>query len=242
MYHFYAKSTKGVRKSKNDDCFLVNQFIGFTDNHKSQTKKEQFFVGIADGVGGATLGGYAAKFLLEEVSKKSKLLSHALILNIINNAHSFLKKEFAGEAQTVFTLAFCNKEVIDIYHVGDTRLYKITDRNIVQVTKDETYTQELVDRGIISEEMKNSHPRKNIINQAFGGDSNISINLYKCTIEPGETILLSSDGVHDYLSDSDIKNIFKNSKNIQKNIEKLVELAAQNGSSDDITAVAVTSI
>ncbi|AFI83684.1 PP2C family protein-serine/threonine phosphatase [Methylophaga nitratireducenticrescens] len=241
MYHFYAKSIKGARKSKNDDCFLVNQFLGSTDNYKSQTKKDQFLVGVADGVGGVPLGGFAAKFLMENISNKGKLLSHALILNIINNSHSYLRKEFMGEAQTVFTLAFCNQEIVSIYHVGDTRLYKVTDRNIVQITKDETYTQELIDKGVISDEMKNFHPHKNIIKQSIGGDRDIIMNHYKCTIEPGETLLLSTDGIHDYLFDEDIKNIFKSSKNIQKNINTLIEKSVEMGSNDDITVIAVTN-
>ncbi|HEY9018632.1 PP2C family protein-serine/threonine phosphatase [Thiomicrospira sp.] len=242
MYYFYGKSQKGKNKSNNDDFFCVNSAVEQLQSHKSQTIKRDFVFALADGVGGVYAGGKAAEYLTREISKKSKGLSHALLLNIIERVHAYLKKEYCLAAQTVFTAALCKNGKISLYHVGDCRAYKITKTDIVQLTNDHTFVQDLINSGLIGEEMKNSHPKKNLIKQALGGDNEISVDVYHNLLEPGERLILTSDGVHDYLSEQEILDVFKSSNNIQKNIEQLIRVAFENGSKDDITAVGVRCV
>lgn len=242
MYYFYGKSQKGKNKSDNDDFFCINSVYGQLDGHKSQTIKQDFVIALADGVGGSFKGGEAAKYFVQEVSKQTRNLSHALLLNIIERVHAYLRKEYCFQAQTVFTVVLSKNGKISLYHLGDSRAYKITKTNMVQLTNDHTYVQDLINKGLIGEEMRNSHPKKNLISQALGGENDISVDVYHNLLEPGERLVLTSDGVHDYLSEQTMLDVFNSSENIQKNIEQLIDFSYKNGSKDDITAIGVRCV
>ena len=186
MYYFYSQTKRGSKSLKNDDCFLINDYTAQNDSYKTQSKKNAFIIGVADGLGSATNGDYAAKYVLEQISKHKDQLTHALILNIINNAHAYLGKEFAYQASTVFTIVHAFNDFINIYHIGDTRAYKLTKKNFLQLTKDHTYVQELIDTGVIGEELRYNHPKKQIIKQSLGGENGIHIDTYQNVIEPNE--------------------------------------------------------
>jgi|APLak6261663543_1056040.scaffolds.fasta_scaffold01820_2 serine/threonine protein phosphatase PrpC len=239
MYHFYAQTKKGTKNQKNDDCFLINGFTVQNGSYKAQSNKKFFVIGVADGLGSATSGDLAARYLLEQISKHKNQLTHALILNIINNAHAYLGKEFEFKALTVFTIVMSNDEFITIYHLGDTRAYKLTKRNFVQLTNDHTYVQNLIDSGAIGESMRYSHPKKHIITQSLGGKNEIHIDTYRNVFEPGEKLILTSDGIHDYLKKEEMEIILRKSDNIEKNVNALINKAIINGSNDDLTALAV---
>ena len=166
-------------------------------------------------------------------------MSHQLIINIVKNAHHFLSKNYSNDAQTVFSIIWIEKEKFTIYHIGDTRIYLMTERNFIQLTNDHTYVQELVDKGIISNVMKSKHPRKNIITQSLGGKSEIKIDIYNGLIEPGNKLLLSTDGIHDYIDDDDISKILSKTNNLETNINTLISVAKENGSKDDISGIVV---
>lgn len=240
MIKFYAKTQHGKNKTKNDDCFLVNSLVSQNEELKMQTKNENFIVAVADGVGSSKYGNIASKYLLDNLSKNSKILSHQLILNIIKNTNSELLKQYKSNASTVFSVVYANSDIITIYHIGDTRVYKLTNQNnLVQLTNDHTYIQKLIDDGAITESMTFNHPKKNIILQSLGNKQDIHIDIYKNSFEKGERLLLTSDGIHDYIKESEIKNIINNSRNNQKNLELLIDTAKENMSLDDLTAVIV---
>jgi protein phosphatase len=239
MYYFYAQTKRGTKSQKNDDCFLINGYTTQDTSYKTQSKKNAFVIGIADGLGSAINGDFAAKYLFEQISKYKNQLTHALILNIINNAHTYLGKEFEGEASTVFTIVHSYNEFITIYHLGDTRAYKLTKRNFVQLTNDHTYVQKLIDTGVIRDEMRYNHSKKHIVMQSLGGKNDIYIDVYRNTLEPDEFFILTSDGIHDYLKKEEMEIILRKSTNIESNINNLINKAVDNGSNDDLTAVAI---
>lgn len=239
MYHFYGHTVKGVKSHQNDDCYLINKHVSQETMHEGKSNKNEFVVGVADGVGSSPHGSFAAKFLLDEIARHKNQLTHSLILNIINNTHAYLLKTFNNLASSVFTIIHSTGEFITIYHVGDTRVYKLTKRNLVQLTNDHTHVQELINLGAIGEGMRYNHPQKNIIQQSLGGTKKIHIDTYRNIFEPGEKILLTSDGIHDYITSEDIETILRKSVNLKTNITTLIDKALLNGSKDDLTAVAI---
>lgn len=239
MYYFCSQTKTGLKSQNNDDCFLINNYISQENSYKAQSKKNEFVIGVADGLGSSHNGGIAAKYLLEQISKHKNILTHALILNIINNVHANLGKEFGYEASTVFTIVHSFNELITVYHLGDTRAYKLTKRNFVQLTNDHTYVQQLIDTGAIGEEMRYNHPKKHIVMQSLGGKNEIHIDTFKNIFEPDEKLILTSDGIHDYITKDEIEIILRKSTNIEDNINTLINKAVENGSNDDLTAIAV---
>ena len=168
MFKFYGKSTKSYLKEINQDCLLVNNIVSNNEHIKGSSKNENILFAIADGVGGSKYGEIASNYILEELAKNRNLLNHQLIINTIRNVHHDLIKQYSYSAQTVLSIIWIEKEKFTIYHIGDTRVYLITERNLIQLTNDHTYVQELVDKGIISNIMKLKHPKKNIITQSLG--------------------------------------------------------------------------
>ncbi len=240
MFKFYGKTQHGKYKTKNDDCFLINSFLSQSQEKKQQLSKNHFVVAIADGVGSSEFGNIASRVLLENLSKNANILSHQIILNIIKNTNRELLKNYKGKASTVFSIIYATDEKIVIYHVGDTRVYKLTTKNtLVQLTNDHTYTQKLIDDGVICEEMRFNHPKKNVILQSLGSKEEIHINIYKNSFEVGEKLLLTSDGIHDYIKELDIKDAILSSKNMKNNIDKLIKKAISNNSKDDISVLLI---
>ena len=240
MFKFYGKTQHGKYKTKNDDCFLINSFVSQSEEKKLQLSKNHFVVAIADGVGSSEFGDVASRILLENLSKNANILSHQIILNIIKNTNQELLKNYQGKASTVFSIVYATDEKIIIYHIGDTRVYKLTaHNNLVQLTNDHTYTQKLIDDGVISEEMRFNHPKKNIILQSLGSKKEIHIDIYKNSFEVGEKLLLTSDGIHDYMKDSEVEEIMLSSKSMQTNIDRLIKKAVINKSKDDISVIII---
>ncbi|MGB6329396.1 MAG: protein phosphatase 2C domain-containing protein [Halarcobacter sp.] len=236
MFKFFAKTTKSYLKEKNEDALLINNTI-INDLGKGSSIKEDILLAIADGVGGSKYGEIASNYILKQLSENRKLLSHQIILNIIKNTHTYLQKTYNYQSLTVITVVWINKENIFIYHVGDTRVYLMTKRNFIQLTNDHTYVQELVDKGVLSDNMKSSHTKKNIITQAVGGRDELKIDIYKGLIEPEQKLLLTTDGIHDYINDKNIYKILSKSNNLEKNVDELINFAKENSSKDDISAL-----
>lgn len=240
MFKFYGKTQHGKYKTKNDDCFLINSFVSQHEEKKQQLSKNHFIAAIADGVGSSDFGNVASKILLENLSKNANILSHQIILNIIKNTNQELLKKYKGKASTIFSIVFATDEKIIIYHIGDTRVYKLTTKhNLIQLTNDHTYIQKLIDDGIISENMSFNHPKKNIILQSLGTKDEIHVDVYRNSFESGEKLLLTSDGIHDYIQENVIKEILISSKKMETRIDKLIEQAKANNSKDDISVIVI---
>lgn len=239
MYYFFGCTEKGINSQKNKDCFLINGYVCESGSKKSQSKKEHFIVGIADGVGSTEYGGFASKYILEQIAKRKNQLSRSVMINILNNAHAYLKTKYQGSASTVGSMVYGNHEHILIFHVGDTRVYKLTKRNLVQLTNDHTVVQRLVDSGAIGENMRYKHQKKHLILQSYGGKHPISLDIYSNTLEPGEKLLLTTDGVHDYLTFEQIEATIRKPNSMGTIINKLISEAKEHGSQDDLTALLV---
>lgn len=239
MFRFYGKSTKSYLKEINQDALLVNDIVSNDEQIKGSSKNENILFAIADGVGGSKYGEIASNYILQELAKSRNLLNHQIIINIIKNTHHYLIKNYSYNAQTVLSVVWIEKEKFTIYHIGDTRVYLITERNLIQLTNDHTYVQELVDKGIISNIMKSKHPKKNIITQSLGGNGELKIDIYNGLIEPGSKLLLTTDGIHDYVDDETIYKTIHKTKNLESNINNLILFAKENSSKDDISGMVV---
>jgi len=137
------------------------------------------------------------------------------------------------------TIVLCRLEQdtgeVTIAHVGDSRAYLM---NVgLWRTKDHSPVQDLVDLGILMEEDALTHSELHRMTQALGIKDTISIDCFTTTMQQG-TILLCSDGLHNYLRDKEIQHIAtKNSLEIA--IDLLMKKAQKNGSTDDITIIII---
>ncbi len=161
-------------------------------------------------------------------------------IKLSNDKVNKLNEETGGEVPpgTTLTSAFIYRDIILVTNIGDSRAFRIKNRKIERITKDHSYVQELVDKNVINQEEARLHPQKNIITRCIGADKHDKADHFIYCLNKGEVFLLSSDGLHDMLSDDLIeKIIIKNKMDLEKMCSILIENAIKEGGMDNITLV-----
>lgn len=248
MYEFYAYSSKGNHRNVNEDCFLINNHVSNESYYQKMTKfkfknREEFVVAIADGVGGHKGGAFASQYILNQLANIKETDYIPTVREQIYTAHHKLRIESAKhnlpKAATTLTLLTSLNEYITIYHVGDTRAYKLTPTKLVQLTTDQTKLQEIINELPIFSPVRKYLPFNNVLLKAIGASmDSLSIDITKTTIEPNDILLLTTDGIHDYLSNSEIETILRKYKSIKTVVHKLITKAS-NISKDNMTAIGI---
>ena len=138
---------------------------------------------------------------------------------------------------TTVVAAIVRGETAYIAHAGDSRAYFVGD-TIRQLTIDHSMVQELVNRGDITEEEARRHPQKNIITRAVGVMPFVTVDFGAHTMQPGDRLLLCSDGMSNYADEREILALFHTLRG-ESLAEKLVELARDGGGGDNISVALI---
>jgi protein phosphatase len=236
-----AISDIGKNRENNQDAFYA-----------SKDSLLPLFV-VADGMGGHKAGEVASSMALAVIEKnfletKDNLISEGIITKLIKesieeaNTKIYLKsledKKYEGMGTTI-TLAYILDDKICIGHVGDSRAYLISDKQILQITEDHSYVNELLRTGSITREQAKTHPKRNMITRAVGSSSIIEMDLFFREYTKNDILLLCSDGLSNMLKEFEIYDVFNGEQDIQRACEDLATKANDKGGLDNITAVAI---
>ena len=203
---------------------------------------------VCDGMGGHVGGAVASQTAVEAIrafltdnyvdNPRSAIV---MAIDTANNAileKARLQPELTGMGSTCVLLLVRDGKVY-IGSVGDSRVYLIRERQIRQLTKDQSFVQMLVDCGEITREEAEIHPRKNEITNCLGIENMQPATVLEDDIIPqaGDCFLLCSDGLSGMVGDDAISNVVsrRNELTTQQRVDTLVELARQNGGLDNIT-------
>lgn len=126
-----------------------------------------------------------------------------------------------------------------VAHVGDSRLWLLRNNAIHQITDDHTYVQDLVKRGAISSDEALHHPQQNILARALGVQPTVRVDTTVIDLDPGDTLLLASDGLHGYFPDANIMIPVLSNEDLDLAIKTLILGAKNAGGHDNITAIAI---
>lgn len=203
---------------------------------------------VCDGMGGHVGGAVASEVAVRTIhdfldSQYIEDPREAIGLAIDEANKAIIKQaeqnpDLDGMGSTCVLLIVRNGKVY-IGHVGDSRIYLIREKTIVQLTKDHSFVQTLVDIGQITKEQAEHHPRKNEITNALGLPSMSPATVREEPIEPqaGDCFLLCSDGLSGMVSDHDIEKIVSRQRDYssQQRADLLVQAANNNGGLDNIT-------
>ncbi|MFU2519032.1 MAG: protein phosphatase 2C domain-containing protein, partial [Clostridiales bacterium] len=148
------------------------------------------------------------------------------------------KHELKGMGTTV-VCAIVKDGQAYIAHAGDSRAYILKNGKIFQITTDHSMVQDLLDKGKITSEQALNHPNKNIITRAVGVDKNIEIDFDQIDLDDDTTLLLCTDGLSNYVSDSEILELTSDKKHYAF-ADRLVNKANENGGGDNITVVVIS--
>jgi serine/threonine protein phosphatase PrpC len=126
-----------------------------------------------------------------------------------------------------------------IGQVGDSRAYLLRDDRLHQLTKDHSYVQEQVDAGLLTPDQARVHPYSNVITRCVGAGMDVVPDIYFGKLEPGDVLLLASDGLTGMLEDEQLSRILKDGGEPQGWVDRMVNEANRRGGLDNITAIVI---
>lgn len=234
-----GKTDRGLVRQHNEDACA---FGYFDDGVKWSL--------VCDGMGGIHGGRIASSIATDMIAEKIKkcycktmpvsslenlLLSAIVTANVAVYDRGSVDEDLRGMGTTVVAAVMKNNEAC-IAHVGDSRAYKISNGEIEQVTKDHSLVQEMLDNGQITREEFETAQIKNIITRALGIGEEVDIDFDFVCINENEALLLCSDGLSGYVSDSQILETYLNN-DFESLADRYIDLANANGGRDNITVV-----
>lgn len=203
---------------------------------------------VADGMGGHKAGDHASHMAVErfvQLADQTKLTNPVTmmrtLLNWVNEeVYQEAKSEesYYGMGTTFVAITIVNGKGY-VVNVGDSRLYHIHGDSIRQVTFDHSLVEELVRSGELSPGEARRHPRKNIITRAVGVEEELLPDFFEIEVEPGDRILLCSDGLSNMIEDEELKDIVSSERDIDEMVRYLIDKANYYGGYDNIAAVVI---
>ncbi len=255
--HVAALSHAGMSGKNNEDRYAVSSF-----QLSREDARPSVFAIVSDGIGGHRAGEVAAELgvnyitmgVAESNAKKPVKILETAIHDASQAiaAHSAGRDEEEGMGATCACVWVIENRLYTAY-VGDSRIYLLRGKQIQRLTIDHTWVQEAYEKGIITTEQMRDHPNVHVIRRYLGGiklpdvdfrlridneESNEeSENNQGFHLEPGDTILLCTDGLTDLIWDDEILKVIRSKKDMKHAAEALVNLANERGGHDNITVV-----
>lgn len=239
MVYFAASDTGRVREQNEDFSFATDQPVGGLDN---------LFV-VCDGMGGHNAGEYASegavRLMLDAVRVSTRAADPYEVLGrSIEAANREIHRRSVDDPSkagmgTTLVAATIQSGVLYAANVGDSRLYVHDRRELSQVTRDHSYVEEMVRKGLLSPEEARYHRDRNKITRAVGVLDEVRIDFFDVEVTSGTQILLCSDGLTGMLEDGQIAGVLSSGVDVRERGETLIRMANENGGRDNITVVLV---
>ncbi|MBR6702897.1 MAG: Stp1/IreP family PP2C-type Ser/Thr phosphatase [Clostridia bacterium] len=210
---------------------------------------------ICDGMGGASEGklasGECVRIVRERIKSgyyegMSDLSVKSLLFTAVEYANKYIfqlsqsDEKYRGMGTTIVA-AVITADFVYAVHAGDSRAYLLNPQKgeIIQLTRDHSVVQRMVEDGTITAEEAVVHPKKNLITRAVGVDSEVRTDFCQEDLISGDIVLLCTDGLSNYVSVSDLVHLAQDYP-VEEYVGKLIETAMNNGGRDNVTAVAVS--
>jgi PPM family protein phosphatase len=242
-----AQSDVGRKRKGNEDAHFLND--------------EQRLYVVADGMGGHAAGEVASRVAVDAIAEFVELtggnqeitwpfgLDDTIsyegnrLKTAVRHANTRVieatreSAEYEGMATTVAAV-LVDGDIANLAHVGDSRIYLWNGESIEQLTRDHSWVNEQIENGAISPEQARSHPLRNVVTRALGGRADLVVDIQSRRMEPGNMLLLCSDGLTTMVNDEGIARILRESEgDVARATTALVTEANERGGEDNITVV-----
>jgi serine/threonine protein phosphatase PrpC len=200
---------------------------------------------IADGMGGHQVGDIASRKIVDALSKipPIELLSEVVdavddaLINVNYDIIDYASQQPGNFSMgsTIVSLIIRGRVGAALW-VGDSRLYRYRNGQLSQMTRDHSHVEELLQMGHISAEEMESHPQRNVITRAVGGEEELyaDVNIFSAQI--GDTFLLCSDGLYNAVPIAEITSIL-NYRNAGDCAQMLMQIALERGANDNVSII-----
>ncbi len=239
MFEFGFKSDTGRRREINQDSFFVMPEAGV-------------FL-VADGVGGHCSGEVASRTAMTDMAafiRENPVPEEggddavtdyflSLISSVNSHVHELAQGTEPRGMATTLLMLYIRNDTAYVINVGDSRAYLIRNKNIVKVTEDHTFVNDLVKKGIITEDQARSHPDRNMITRAIGADETVKPDFYMFPVYSGDIILMCTDGLYNEVSEEEMRRTLLTCENMRDACSRLVDDANRHAGNDNITVISV---
>lgn len=232
-----SRSDVGRVRDSNEDSVFVNPDSGV-------------FV-VADGMGGHAAGEVASAIASRTIGGSACRPCGSLEAQAEQLVEAFLEagREISrqveedpsrsGMGTTATVLRLRREGSFVVAHIGDSRAYLRRDDTLRRVTRDHSWVQEQVERGVISPDQARGHPQSNIITRALGTDPRPTPDLYPGELQPGDLFLLATDGLTDMVEEEEIAGMLGGAGSLEETADALVQAAIRAGGLDNVTVLLV---
>jgi len=244
-----AASHPGLRRSSNEDSYCARPDLGL-------------FV-VADGMGGHAAGEVASRLAVTAIEAftaetagvdrqrtwpfpydPTLSLEANRLMSAFRLANRRIGDAIAG-SQDLRGMATTSSAVLigprhsSLAHVGDSRIYRLRRAQLQQITQDHSWVEEQVRSGAMTASAARQHPWRNIVTRALAGGEDPDVDVAELTLEPGDRLILCSDGLHGVVPDPRIADLVGQTGPLQAVCDALVAEANAAGGPDNITALAL---
>jgi serine/threonine protein phosphatase PrpC len=255
----FGKTDRGRTRDHNEDTFLVADLS--TGNASLLPEVREHEIGprgslfmVADGMGGAVAGELASEMAADLIYRHLatawaadpdssaerfafRMREAVLLANARIYAYAKEHPEVRGMGTTV-TAAGVYGEDLYLTQIGDSRAYLVRNGTAIQLTKDQSLMQRLVDAGELTEEEAEQSERRNIILQALGPDPQVKVDLTHQMLRRSDTLIICSDGLSGLVRREEFAEQVKKHPDLPSLCSSLIDLANERGGPDNITVVA----
>jgi len=223
-----SRSDVGRLRPGNEDAFLVVD--------------DMQLVAVADGMGGHQGGEVASATAIDTF--RTSMTRGDSIERAITAANDAVVSQAATDLAlrgmgTTITAGMVADGALRIGHVGDSRAYLLRAGELRQLTTDHSVVAELIAAGELTEDQALIDPRRAMITRALGIDATVEVDVFDVDLEPGDRILLCSDGLTTMIRDNAIAEILASEDDRERAADELVNAANIAGGADNITVVIV---
>ena len=238
MMNIWTMTDTGLVRKENQDAYAVKTVYGHT------------ICVVCDGMGGAAGGKLASRIAVDTFSaemekrlspeakpdrlREVSVVAVALANRAVRDA-ARSSEEYHSMGTTLVSAVSFDGGVV-IANVGDSRAYHINKERIVQVTRDHSLVEHMVERGDITAEEARRHPNRNLITRALGPDIDPECDCYTCQLLPGDFLLLCTDGLVNTVTDEEIKTEVLRGDS-ETCMDRLLAISKSRGAADNLTVV-----
>jgi protein phosphatase len=226
---YAARSDRGLIRQGNQDSVYAGPRL----------------LAVADGMGGMAAGDVASNIVIAALAPLDDDVPGSAPLDALRTAVDSANQQIRDAVDqnpamegmgTTLTAMLFGGNKIGMVHIGDSRAYLLRDGEFVQITRDDTYVQLLVDEGRITEVEANTHPQKSLLMRALDGrDADPEYSVRQAVV--GDRYLICSDGLSGVVSDETIAGTLREYSDPNLCSERLIQLALRAGGPDNITVI-----
>lgn len=230
-----ADTNVGMVRKINEDSIMTNPEVGLW--------------AVADGMGGYEAGDVASNMI---VSSLAEIKKHDCLHNFVDDIedkiidantrileYSEIMHDGRILGSTIVSLLIQGQVGVCLW-AGDSRLYRLRNNELKQISRDHSHVQELIDQCAITEEEAMNHPDSNVITRAVGTSDELYVDINAFNVQVGDTFLLCSDGLYNAVDENMIEHYMK-SFDTDDAVKQMIVMALENGAPDNVSIILVKS-